>query len=108
MARNKDDPAAAAPPAGKAARPTFQRVATALVDDPGIAMRRVFDEDKLHELMADMQARGVLQPVGLIRAGARFRLVWGHRRTVAARAHSGAFHGIGARSAQSILKTPGP
>ena len=43
-------------------------------------VRTIFDEDSLHELAEDIQARGLLQPVLLNPHGDRFTLIAGERR----------------------------
>lgn len=48
-------------------------------------VRTLFDDDSLQELAADIQARGLLQPVLLNPNGARFDLIAGERRLRACR-----------------------
>ena len=65
--------------------PKFERVPLHLVDDPAIPSRAVFDQVKLEELAESVKLHGVIEPVLLERAGERFRVIAGHRRTIASR-----------------------
>jgi ParB family transcriptional regulator, chromosome partitioning protein len=47
--------------------------------------RQAFDEDALEELASSMRAHGVLQPIGVLRQGERYQIVFGERRYRAAR-----------------------
>lgn len=55
------------------------------IDDPAIAMRTNVHEDNIEELMSDMKAVGLIQPITVRRVGERFEVIAGHRRTTAAR-----------------------
>lgn len=56
-----------------------------LIDDPALASRSEMDDAKMDELVSSMRTLGVVQPIVLVERGARFEVVAGHRRTVAAR-----------------------
>lgn len=61
----------------------FMDVDLDLVDSPDDAMRQTFDPAKMDELIASIQQTGLINPPSLVREGSRFRVVEGHRRTVA-------------------------
>lgn len=67
--------------------PPVQKVAVDALDDPINASRDSIDPEKLGELADDMAANGLLQPIGVRRLHGcdRFEVIWGHRRTAAAR-----------------------
>lgn len=56
-----------------------------LIDDPRIAMRTTTKDDSIDELMEDMRSVGLIQAIVVRRAGDRYELIAGHRRTTAAR-----------------------
>lgn len=60
-------------------------VELAAVDPPAEALRIELDADRLEELARSISRLGMLHPPGLQRVGERWRVVWGHRRTEAAR-----------------------
>ena len=55
-----------------------------LIDEPEIAMREVMSESGLESLAASMRDLGQLQAIGVVEAGERYRVIWGHRRRMAA------------------------
>jgi ParB/RepB/Spo0J family partition protein len=55
-----------------------------LIDAPEIAMREVMSDEGLESLTASLRELGQLQPIGVVVAGKRFRVAFGHRRRVAA------------------------
>lgn len=61
----------------------FMDVNLDLVDSPDDAMRQTFDPTKLEELIDSIRQTGLINPPSLVRAGERYRVVEGHRRTVA-------------------------
>lgn len=63
----------------------FRLVNMALIDQPTLAMRVDMDEGKLAELQSSMAAIGLESPIGLRREGERWRIIYGHRRYVAAK-----------------------
>jgi len=67
--------------------PNVTRVAVDALDDPINGSRDSIDPEKLGELADDMAANGLLQPIGVRRifGNDRFEVIWGHRRTAAAR-----------------------
>lgn len=66
--------------------PTVQRdVPIGLIDDPALASRAEIDEHGLEQLVASIRLVGVIQPIALVERGARYEVVAGHRRTIAAR-----------------------
>lgn len=56
-----------------------------LIDDPRIAMRTQLDDEELDDLMADMKAQGLIEPIVVRPQGERYELIAGARRTRAAR-----------------------
>jgi ParB/RepB/Spo0J family partition protein len=62
----------------------FRVIELALIDAPAIAMRAEMDDGKLGELAADIKRNGVLQPLGVFPVDGRHRIIYGHRRYVAA------------------------
>lgn len=63
----------------------FALVPLDLIDEPVLPSRSVMDEQKLDELRDSIRAIGVIQPIALARHAARFEVIAGHRRTVAAK-----------------------
>jgi ParB/RepB/Spo0J family partition protein len=59
---------------------TFGVIPYELIDEPTIAARETMDDDKLADLVISIRANGLLQPIGVIKAGARYRIAFGHRR----------------------------
>ena len=57
-----------------------------LVDDPLKPSRETFDEEKLNELTLSMRDAGLINPISVVVAGDRYRVLAGHRRTIVARA----------------------
>jgi ParB/RepB/Spo0J family partition protein len=55
-----------------------------LIDEPEIAMREAMSDEGLESLMASLRELGQLQPIGVVVAGDRFRVAYGHRRRIAA------------------------
>jgi ParB family chromosome partitioning protein len=55
------------------------------LDDPRAPLRSAVDQGALDELMQSMSRRGLLQAIGVMERDGRFEVVWGHRRTMAAR-----------------------
>lgn len=51
-----------------------------LIDDPGVPMRSVMDEEKLDELARSITTHGLIQPITLRKVGERYEVVAGHRR----------------------------
>ena len=62
-----------------------QKISVDLIDDPRIAMRTNLDDAELDELMADMKAQGLIEPIVVRPVGERYELIAGARRTRAAR-----------------------
>lgn len=62
----------------------FRVIAYELIDPPSVAMRENMDDGKLAELAADIRRAGVQSPLGVFEVGERFRIIYGHRRYVAA------------------------
>jgi ParB/RepB/Spo0J family partition protein len=56
----------------------------ALIDEPEIVMRETMSDEGLESLAASMRELGQLQAIGVVVEGGRFRVVWGHRRRIAA------------------------
>lgn len=62
---------------------TAQLVELELIDEPARAMRETMDDVALAELAQSIAEVGLIQPLVLERAGARFRVIAGHRRLIA-------------------------
>lgn len=57
----------------------------ALIDDPEVPARETMDDERFLALVASVRAIGVIQPIVVKARGARYEVVAGHRRTLAAR-----------------------
>jgi ParB/RepB/Spo0J family partition protein len=66
-------------------KPLYQLTALELIDDPQLPARETMDEKRMDDLVASVRSEGLLQPIGLKRNGARYEVVYGHRRTIACR-----------------------
>jgi len=64
--------------------PLTRMIAIARIDPPAIAMRETMSDTGLESLAASLLEVGQLQAIGVIEEADRFRVVWGHRRRVAA------------------------
>lgn len=62
----------------------FRVVPLEQIDPPTHAMRADMDDRALEELTDDVKRNGVLQPLGVFPINGRMRIIWGHRRFVAA------------------------
>lgn len=67
-----------------APRPDIRTIPTSLIDPPEIAMREKMSDLGLDALADSMRRHGQLQNIGVVIAGDRFRVAYGHRRRVAA------------------------
>jgi ParB family chromosome partitioning protein len=56
-----------------------------LIDPNPLQPRRVFEQEKLHELAESIRSNGIIQPLVVRKAGQRFQLVAGERRWRAAK-----------------------
>ena len=54
------------------------------IDEPEIAMRDAMSDEGLDELARSMQTLGLLQAIGVLPVGNRYRVIYGHRRFLAA------------------------
>ncbi len=63
----------------------IQQVALSLIDPPLIPMREQFGDAAFQELCEDIGKNGITCPLKLRPVGARFRVVFGHRRSEAAK-----------------------
>lgn len=61
------------------------KVPLSLLDDPRAPLRSAVEQGALDELMSSMSRRGLLQAIGVMERDGRYEVVWGHRRTMAAR-----------------------
>jgi ParB family chromosome partitioning protein len=61
----------------------YREIPLELIDQPALAIRETFDQDKLEELILSIQELGVLQPIAVEQHGGRYRILAGHRRYVA-------------------------
>ncbi len=71
---------------GESGRHAIVEIPVDLIDASPYQPRRNFDEGSLAELGQSIQERGVIQPILVCRAGARYELVAGERRLRACRA----------------------
>lgn len=55
----------------------------ALIDEPELVMRETMSDEGLLTLTDSIRSLGLLQPIGVIAAGARYRVAYGHRRRIA-------------------------
>jgi ParB/RepB/Spo0J family partition protein len=62
----------------------FRVIPIAAIDPPARSMREQMDDAGLDELRVNIQRNGILQPLGVVPVGDRFRISWGHRRFIAA------------------------
>jgi len=65
-------------------KPTFQVIPIDKIDEPELAMRETMSDEGLAELASSIRELGLLQPLGVIQTGSRYRVVYGHRRRIAA------------------------
>lgn len=65
--------------------PITKKVPMDLIDDPRIAMRTDVKDESIDQLMSDMQQVGLMEPILVRKAGERYEVIAGHRRTTAAR-----------------------
>jgi len=63
----------------------LRKIPLSLLDDPRAPLRQSVEQGALEELMHSMSRRGLLQPIGAMERDGRYEVVWGHRRTMAAR-----------------------
>jgi ParB/RepB/Spo0J family partition protein len=63
--------------------PEYLEIPIALIDEPPLATRSSMDETKMDELVDSLRAIGQLQPIGVKVNGARFTVIYGHRRRLA-------------------------
>jgi ParB family chromosome partitioning protein len=69
---------------GATAANAFQQLPVALIDPPTIAMREKMHDGGIEALAESMRRHGQLQNIGVVITGDRYRVVYGHRRRVAA------------------------
>lgn len=65
---------------------THAELPIALVDEPDAPTRLRIDADKFEQLCDSLRHKGQLQNGGVVRNGARYTVVYGHRRLLALRA----------------------
>lgn len=65
--------------------PALRLLPLELIDAPGVVLRASVDDLAVRELAASIASLGLLQPIGVVEVGARFRLVFGHTRLLAHR-----------------------
>lgn len=61
-------------------RAGFQLVPYALLDEPEIAARETMDDQAMLDLVESIRKIGLLQPLGVVKSGERYRISYGHRR----------------------------
>lgn len=64
-------------------QPDFRVIPIAAIDPPELAMRETMSDDGIASLAQSIRENGLLHPLGVIVAGERFRVAYGHRRRVA-------------------------
>jgi ParB/RepB/Spo0J family partition protein len=65
--------------------PELRQIPIALIDEPALPSRTEMDEQRMEELIASIRALGFISVIVVVLVGARYRVVAGHRRTIAAR-----------------------
>lgn len=65
-------------------KPEFRVIPLAAIDEPELAMRETMSDEGLASLAESIRTNGLLQPVGVITSGDRYRIAYGHRRRIAA------------------------
>jgi ParB/RepB/Spo0J family partition protein len=66
--------------------PQYRVIPVALLDNPARPSRTTMDEEKLQELIGAIRRDGFTSVIGVFENGERFEVIYGHRRTEAARA----------------------
>ncbi len=61
----------------------FKMLPVALIDAPALPSRSSMDETLMDELVANIHANGLIQPISVARVGTRFEVIAGHRRRLA-------------------------
>lgn len=56
-----------------------------LIDEPELPARTAMDETKLDDLTSSIRANGVISPIAVVPKGDRYKVIAGHRRTIAGR-----------------------
>jgi ParB/RepB/Spo0J family partition protein len=67
------------------AAPEFRQVPIGCIDEPVLPSRTTMDEQLMDELTASIRSLGFISVLVVVAIGDRFRVVAGHRRTIAAR-----------------------
>lgn len=62
----------------------IRTIAIELIDEPDVAMREAMDDSGMEGLADSLRRHGQLQNIGVVVAGDRFRVAYGHRRRLAA------------------------
>lgn len=62
----------------------IRTIPIALIDPPELAVREIIDDAALEGLVSSLQRHGQLQNIGVVSAGDRYRVAYGHRRRLAA------------------------
>lgn len=65
-------------------RRTTQWIPIALIDEPELAMREEMSDAGLESLAESLRELGQLEPIGVVEHGDRYRVIYGHRRRLAA------------------------
>lgn len=63
----------------------LRQIPIELIDEPAIAMRENMSDEGLEALADSLRRHGQLQNIGVVVSGDRYRVAYGHRRTIAAR-----------------------
>jgi ParB family chromosome partitioning protein len=64
----------------------IEPIAIDLIDEPENAHRLTLDVDRFNELMFSIRDNGLLNPPAVVKRGARYEIIAGHRRFLACRA----------------------
>jgi ParB family chromosome partitioning protein len=62
----------------------IQTLPLSLIDEPELVMRETMSDEGLQSLASSIRALGLLQNIGVVKAGDRYRVAYGHRRRIAA------------------------
>lgn len=62
----------------------LQEIPIGLIDPPTIAMRETMNDDGMIGLVESLRKHGLLQNIGVVVTGPRYRVIYGHRRRVGA------------------------
>ena len=64
----------------------FENVSIDEIDEPEDELRSEISQEKFDELVASIKTIGIIQPLALAQNEARYQIICGHRRFMAAKA----------------------